>query len=169
MYKCTSIVGTGYLLQVWIVHGKRPRSWLLSCATARPACKLQPTGTSKPSSSNLQPATCTTCSCKCEREGEGVRESARVRECESARLPATETQAGSTNPTGRYELRACPLVLPSLSLSSCLLASCPVALSPHTKLSQSTLLIRPPAAAAAAAAGAGAQPSPAQTRVHTFL
>lgn len=79
----------------------------------RPAsCNLQPTGTSKPSSCNnltcnLQPAPPAPASAS-EREREG--------ECESARLPATETQAGSTNPTGRYELRACPLVLPSLSL-----------------------------------------------------
>lgn len=73
--------------------------------------------TSKPSSCNnltcnLQPAPPAPASAS-EREREG--------ECESARLPATETQAGSTNPTGRYELRACPLVLPSLSHHACLL------------------------------------------------
>lgn len=151
--------------EVWIVHGKRPRSWLLSCATARPACKLQPTGTSKPSSCNnltcnLQPATCTTCSCKCEREGERVRESARVRAYLQPR-PKREAQI-LPGVTSSVHAHSCS----HPSLSSCLLASCPVALSPHTKLSQSTLLIRPPAAAAGAA---GAQPSPAQTRVHTFL
>lgn len=150
--------------EVWIVHGKRPRSWLLSCATARPACKLQPTGTSKPSSCNnltcnLQPAPPAPASAS-ERE--------RERECESARVRAY------LQPRPKREAQILPGVTSSVhahscshpSLSSCLLASCPVALSPHTKLSQSTLLIRPPAAAAAAA---GAQPSPAQTRVHTFL
>lgn len=161
MYKCTSIVGTGYLLQVWIVHGKRPRSWLLSCATARPACKLQPTGTFKPSSCNnltcnLQPAPPAPASAS-ERE----RECGRVREC---------APTCNRDPSGKHKsyraLRApCMPTRAPILLSSCLLASCPVALSPHTKLSQSTLLIRPPAAAA----GAGAQPSPAQTRVHTFL
>lgn len=144
--------------EVWIVHGKRPRSWLLSCATARPACKLQPTGTSKPSSCNnltcnLQPAPPAPASAS-ERE----RECGRVREC---------APTCNRDPSGKHKsyraLRApCMPTRAPIPLSSCLLASCPVALSPHTKLSQSTLLIRPPAAAV------GAQPSPAQTRVHNF-
>lgn len=141
--------------EVWIVHGKRPRSWLLSCATARPACKLQPTGTSKPSSCNnltcnLQPAPPAPASAS-------ERESARVRAYLQPR-PKREAQI-LPGVTSSVHAHSCS----HPSLSSCLLASCPVALSPHTKLSQSTLLIRPPAAAA------GAQPSPAQTRVHTFL
>lgn len=127
----------------------------------RPAsCNLQvPLNLQAATTCNLQPATCTTCSCKCEREGERVRESARVRAYLQPR-PKREAQI-LPGVTSSVHAHSCS----HPSLSSCLLASCPVALSPHTKLSQSTLLIRPPAAAA----GAGAQPSPAQTRVHTFL
>lgn len=131
----------------------------------RPAsCNLQPTGTSKPSSCNnltcnLQPAPPAPASAS-EREREREWESARVRAYLQPR-PKREAQI-LPGVTSSVHAHSCS----HPSLSSCLLASCPVALSPHTKLSQSTLLIRPPAPAAA---GAGAQPSPAQTRVHTFL
>lgn len=150
--------------EVWIVHGKRPRSWLLSCATARPACKLQPTGTSKPSSCNnltcnLQPAPPAPASAS-ERE----RECGRVREC---------APTCNRDPSGKHKsyraLRApcMPTRAPiPLSHHACLLHAPSRLVHTLNYISQSTLLIRPPAAAAGAA---GAQPSPAQTRVHTFL
>lgn len=138
------------------------------------SCRVQLPG--RPASCNLQvplnlqaattqPATCNLHHLLLQVRARG-RESAG--ECESARVRAY------LQPRPKREAQILPGVTSSVhahscshpSLSSCLLASCPVALSPHTKLSQSTLLIRPPAAAAAAA---GAQPSPAQTRVHTFL